>query len=136
MVRRKQLDQLARKFAREVGIAICDVGDEVNEVVERRNTLFVVGAWRLQEKRVQSDVLVVLVLELFLVRTVRIRECDRKLRTHSQRITAQLVLQVRQVSLDLLKRSNFSFRHSCGLSRLARRAVLCRKTEKVRDAWR
>lgn len=91
-----QLQQTAEVFGErsgQSGIAVGDMADEIDQVLESDHAAVVCGRGRLQEKLAQTGILVELRLEVLLV---------------GERVVADLVLQVRQIGIDLFQRGNLS----------------------------
>lgn len=85
----------------QIRIAVGDMCDEVDKLLQTRNTLTVCRGRRLQEKCQEGSILLVLVRKVFSVR---------------MRITAYLLLEVVEVCLDFLEGPDLSFRHRDAVS--------------------
>lgn len=113
MVQAQQGHEVGGKLSGEFGIAVGAVGNEVDQLAETDQALGVGGAGSLHEELQESLVLAVLVVEVIFVRSggVSVNGVVLKWFGNLRWVSADLVLQVRQVCIDLLERSNLALDH-------------------------
>jgi hypothetical protein len=95
-----KLEETAEVLGERFGqarVAVGNMADEIDQILQSDHAAVVCGGWRLQEELAQTGILVKLRLEVLLVR---------------ERVVADFVLQVGQIGIDLLQRSDLSL-HGC-----------------------